>query len=105
MRSRAKPARPYICRLIIFVLVFTPSVRGGVLEHGFGYDVARQLFERAAQRGGSVALSGGYAWRVGLAAAGAGYRSSAGRPGACWLAMAVSLAIRAGSVRQFQLGM
>jgi hypothetical protein len=26
-RSRVKPARPYICRLIIFVLVFTPSVR------------------------------------------------------------------------------
>ncbi len=32
--GRVKPARPYICRLIIFVLVFTPSVRpllnGGV---------------------------------------------------------------------------
>jgi hypothetical protein len=26
-RSRVNPARPYICRLIIFVLVFTPSVR------------------------------------------------------------------------------
>ena len=26
-RSRVNPARPHICRLIIFVLVFTPSVR------------------------------------------------------------------------------
>jgi hypothetical protein len=26
-RRRVNPARPYICRLIIFVLVFTPSVR------------------------------------------------------------------------------
>jgi hypothetical protein len=25
-RSRVKPARPYICRLIILVFVFTPSV-------------------------------------------------------------------------------